>query len=89
MARADAPDFTASACKTARGEPKTGKAAKRGTKTKNGSARHNQDLSGKDIPAGVMKIKVPPEEECYRLFDRIDYNGNGTLSMAELDKAVT
>jgi Ca2+-binding EF-hand superfamily protein len=31
---------------------------------------------------------VPSQEECHRLFTKIDYNGNNILSLAELDKAV-
>jgi Ca2+-binding EF-hand superfamily protein len=36
----------------------------------------------------TQKIQVPSNEECLALWDRIDYNGNGMLSLAELDKAV-
>jgi Ca2+-binding EF-hand superfamily protein len=32
--------------------------------------------------------KVPSQEECHRIFTKIDYNGNNILSLAELDKAV-
>jgi Ca2+-binding EF-hand superfamily protein len=31
---------------------------------------------------------VPSQEECHRIFTKIDYNGNNILSLAELDKAV-
>jgi len=31
---------------------------------------------------------MPSKEEREGLFDRIDYNGNGALSLAEIDKAV-
>jgi Ca2+-binding EF-hand superfamily protein len=31
---------------------------------------------------------VPSQEECHRIFTKIDYNGNNILSLAELDNAV-
>jgi len=40
------------------------------------------------IPSAVLHMDVPPKDEAMALFDRIDYNGNGFLSLAELDKAV-
>jgi Ca2+-binding EF-hand superfamily protein len=39
-------------------------------------------------PAAAQKIAVPPQKECMALFHRMDPNGNGMLSLAELDKGV-
>jgi Ca2+-binding EF-hand superfamily protein len=39
---------------------------------------HNKDMS----------TSVPTKEECAELWSKFDYNGNGMLSLAELDKAV-
>jgi Ca2+-binding EF-hand superfamily protein len=35
-----------------------------------------------------MSTSVPTKEECAELWSKFDYNGNGMLSLAELDKAV-
>jgi Ca2+-binding EF-hand superfamily protein len=37
---------------------------------------------------GTVHLDVPSKEQREQLFDRIDYNGNGALSLAEIDKAV-
>ena len=40
------------------------------------------------VDARGQKLLLPGKEERHRLFDRMDYNGNGMLSLAEIDKAV-
>lgn len=35
-----------------------------------------------------MSTSVPTQQECAELWSKFDYNGNGMLSLAELDKAV-
>ena len=40
------------------------------------------------VPDAVMNIQIPPKEEGMKLFSRLDPNGNGLLSLAELDKGV-
>ena len=39
-------------------------------------------------PTASTPLDLPSKEEREKLFDRIDYNGNGALSLAEIDKAV-
>eukprot|EP01043_Picozoa_sp_COSAG02_P073662 COSAG02_NODE_14415_length_1275_cov_1.158163_1_plen_245_part_00 len=38
--------------------------------------------------AAGFPLELPSKEQRERLFDRFDYNGNGALSLAEIDKAV-
>ena len=40
------------------------------------------------IPEALQFIKVPPKAEAMELFDRLDDNASGKLSLAELDKGV-
>jgi Ca2+-binding EF-hand superfamily protein len=81
MARADAPDFTQSINSSA-------KSRTPGPRNRKPAVPPHKDISNGNVPDRVMKIKVPSEEECNMLFDQIDKNGNGILSMAERDKAV-
>ena len=37
---------------------------------------------------GTVLLEMPDADERKKLFSRIDYNGNGALSLAEIDKAV-
>jgi len=39
-------------------------------------------------PAAAMNIQVPPKAKCMEVFNQLDPNGNGMLSLAELDKGV-
>ena len=39
-------------------------------------------------PRAAMNIEVPKKQQCMELFQRMDPNGNGMLSLAELDKGV-
>lgn len=39
-------------------------------------------------PPKFPKVELPSQEECLKVFSQIDMNGNGLLSLAELDKAV-
>jgi len=39
-------------------------------------------------PDAVNKIKIPDDEQAMKMFDRLDENASGKLSLAELDKAV-
>ena len=39
-------------------------------------------------PKAAHQIEVPPKDKCMELFNRLDPNGNGMLSLAELDKGV-
>ena len=41
-----------------------------------------------EAPSAVMNIQIPSKEEGMKLFSRLDPNGNGLLSLAELDKGV-
>ena len=47
-----------------------------------------ETVSAIEVPASLMQIEVPPKEAAMALFERYDYNGNGYLSLAELDKSV-
>eukprot|EP00672_Neobodo_designis_P004661 CAMPEP_0174877856 /NCGR_PEP_ID=MMETSP1114-20130205/82464_1 /TAXON_ID=312471 /ORGANISM="Neobodo designis, Strain CCAP 1951/1" /LENGTH=985 /DNA_ID=CAMNT_0016113243 /DNA_START=232 /DNA_END=3189 /DNA_ORIENTATION=- len=40
------------------------------------------------VPDAAMTIQVPPKAKCMELFNQLDPNGNGMLSLAELDKGV-
>lgn len=40
------------------------------------------------IPEGLQNVKMPPEAETMQLFDRLDENASGKLSLAELDKGI-
>jgi Ca2+-binding EF-hand superfamily protein len=40
------------------------------------------------VVLGGQVLSLPDRAERHALFDRIDYNGNGALSLAEIDKAV-
>lgn len=40
------------------------------------------------VPNAVMQIEIPSKEEGMRLFDQLDENASGKLSLAELDKGV-
>lgn len=47
-----------------------------------------KDFEPELIPEGLQNIKVPPEAEIMELFDRLDENASGKLSLAELDKGI-
>lgn len=40
------------------------------------------------VPDQVREIPIPPRDELLRIFDSMDMNGNGRLSLAEIDKYV-
>jgi len=40
------------------------------------------------VPHAVLKVAIPPKAEALKMFDQCDVNGNGMLSLAELDKAI-
>lgn len=40
------------------------------------------------LPTDAQKVPLPPKSEILALFERLDPNGNGLLSLAELDKGV-
>ena len=52
------------------------------------SENHKPAEPAAPIPAEAMKFEVPPKEEAIKLFDAWDPNGNGLLSLAELDKGI-
>jgi Ca2+-binding EF-hand superfamily protein len=39
-------------------------------------------------PAAVAKIQLPPKDDCMKMFQRMDGNRNGRLSLAEVDAGV-
>ena len=45
-------------------------------------------IAGRRAPPGPGALAVPTRDELMKLFKRVDVNGNGMLSLAELDKAV-
>jgi Ca2+-binding EF-hand superfamily protein len=47
-----------------------------------------RDLEPELIPEGIQNVKVPPKAEIMQLFDRLDENASGKLSLAELDKGI-
>ena len=61
-------------------------AGKSKAKTKAKAKRVAHVKPGKLDKAGG-KLNVPTREECHELFNRFDNNGNGILSLAEVDKA--
>ena len=48
------------------------------------SARARQSF----MREAMLDYPVPPREELLQLWNRFDYNGNGLLSLAEIDKLV-
>ena len=56
--------------------------------TNHGIDETAQDFEPELIPEGLQNIRIPPKMEVMELFDRLDENGSGKLSLAELDKGI-
>jgi Ca2+-binding EF-hand superfamily protein len=52
------------------------------------SKETEKDIEPELIPEGIRKVKVPPPSEMMQIFDRLDENASGKLSLAELDKGI-
>jgi Ca2+-binding EF-hand superfamily protein len=48
----------------------------------------DKDSEPELVPEGLQNVKMPPEPEVMQLFDRLDENASGKLSLAELDKGI-
>jgi len=64
-----------------------------GQKMKGGGKRKSPRRKLRDMPSMdsdvMQQFELPSKSERNRLFDRYDFNGNGILSLAEIDKVVT